>query len=353
MRNKKVIVLGIIALLSTAAIPGCIDYSGLVIADIKAEDIVPVSSKYGGLLDVYEIDRGESVTFSVTVRNTGKETIYRNSCYVGMKLVSPNGTDEFWALPMEQLIDIDLGPEGEVTHAFTVKNNGELPISGEFKFQAYIKSGDVAEEIAHSDNIILSITSPETDAQVKNNDKSKRNETDISKIYSEGKNVLKKLHANKLVITAIDAEGREPASSKYHGLLDVFEIDQGESVTLSVTVQNAGKETVPQNYYCVGIRVTSPAEGATYWELPAEQLIDIALGPEGQEILSFTAKNKDELPVSGEFEFQAYVKSVGSGKETAHGDKLVIKIASPYQDEGSKSKNKNGKSTGGGRNTQK
>jgi hypothetical protein len=146
------------------------------------------------------------------------------------------------------------------------------------------------------------------------------------------------------VVTAIEAEDLEPASSKYHGLLDIYEIDHGETVTLSVTVQNAGKETVPQNYYCVGIRVTSPGAGDNYWELPSEQLIDIALGPEGQEIHTFTVTNKEELPVSGEFEFQAYIKSVGSGKETAHGGKLAIKIAAPYQDEGSKTKSKNEKS---------
>jgi hypothetical protein len=337
------LVIGIIAVLSTVASLGCIEFSGLMISDFGAEDLEPASSKYHGLLDIYEINRGESVTFSVTVKNTGKETVYQNNCYVGIKLTSLNEKDEYWVLPTEQLIGIDLGPEGEVIHTFTVKNKEKLPVSGEFEFQAYIKSVDTAEEIAQSDKLILSITSPDTDAQVKTKNKSERNETEISKIYSEGKNALKKLHANKLVVTAIDAEDLEPTSSKYHGLLDIYEIDHGESVTLSVTVKNAGKETVPQNYYCVGIRVTSPDEGNNYWELPAEQLIDIALGPEGQDIHSFTVKNKEELPVSGEFEFQAYIKSLDSGKETAHDNRLVIKIASPYHDDGSKSENENSK----------
>jgi hypothetical protein len=344
MKNKTVMVLGILVLLSTVASLGCIGYSGLVIADIEAADLEPASSKYQGLLEIYEINRGESVTFRVTVKNTDKETVHQNDYRVGIKLVSHTGEDEFWELPPEQLIEIDLGPEGEVIHTFTVRNNRALPVSGEFDFQVYIKSVAMEEEIAHSDKLILSITSPNTDAQVTTVNQSERNETRASKLYSTGKDTIKKLNARKLMITAIEAEDLEPASSKYHGLLDIYELDHGETVTLSVTVQNAGKETVPQNYYCVGIRVTSPAEGDNYWELPSEQLIDIALGPEGQEIHTFTVKNKEELPVSGEFEFQAYIKSVGSGKETAHGDKLVIKIASPYQDEGSKTKSKNEKS---------
>ena len=131
------------------------------------------------------------------------------------------------------------------------------------------------------------------------------------------------------MITAIEAENLEPASSKYQGLIDIYELSHGESVTLSVTVQNGGKETVPQNDNYVGIKVISPDAGANYWELPPEQLIEIALGPEGQDIHTFTVRNKEELPVSGEFEFQPYIKSVSSGKELAHGDKLIVKIISP------------------------
>jgi hypothetical protein len=326
MKNKTVMVLGILVLLSTVASLGCIEYSGLVITDIEAEDLEPASLKYHGLLDIYEINRGESVTLSVTVKNTDKETVYQNDYRVGIKLASPTGKDEYWELPPQQLIEIDLGPEGEVIHTFTVKNDRELPVSGEFEFQAYIKSVATDEEIAHSDKLIISITSPDTDAHVTTVNQSERNETRASKLYSTGKDTLKKLNARKLMITDIEAADLEPASSKYHGLIDIYELDHGESVTLSVTVQNGGKETVPQNDYCVGITVTSPAGGDNYWELPSEQLIEIALGPEGQNIHTFTVRNKEELPVSGEFEFQPYIKSVGSGKEIAHGDKLIVKI---------------------------
>jgi len=329
MKNQTVVVLGIIVLLSTVAFLGCIEYSELSITNIEAENLEPVSSKYFGRVNIYEIDHGESVKLSVTVQNTGKETLHQSDYYLGIKLASLNGKDEYWELPAEQSIEIDLSPEGEVTHTFTMKNNRELPISGEFEFQAYIKSVESGEEIAHSDKLILSITSPDTDAQVKTESTSERNETEFSKLYSKGKTTIKKLYAKKLVIKNIKAEDLEPVSSKYRGVIDIYEIDHGESVTLSVTVQNAGKETVPQNDYCVGIRVTSPAGGDNYWELPSEQLIDIALGPEGQDIHTFTVENKEALPVSGEFEFQPYIKSVGSSKEIARGDKLVIKIASP------------------------
>jgi hypothetical protein len=70
------LVIGIIAVLSTVASLGCIEFSGLMISDFGAEDLQPVSAKYVGQVNIYEIDRGESVTLSVTVQNTGKETIY-------------------------------------------------------------------------------------------------------------------------------------------------------------------------------------------------------------------------------------------------------------------------------------
>jgi hypothetical protein len=324
MKNQTVVVLGILVLLSTVIFLGCIEYSELSITTIETEKLEPVSSKYFGLVNIYEIDHGESVKLSVTVQNTGKETVHRDDYRVGMKVTSPAEGANYWELPTEEVINIDLSPKGEVTHTFMVINKKELPVSGEFEFQAYIKSEESGEEIVTGDRLVLKITSSHTNAQSNASSRYEKIEKGVLKIYSKLKDAIQELR-----ITRFEAAGLEPVSTQYFGLVNIYEIDHGKSVALSVTVRNTGNEAVHRNDYRIGMKVTSPDAGVGYWELPAEQLIDIDLSPKGEVTHTFVVTNKKELPVSGEFEFQAYIKPVDSDDEIAHSGRLIVKIASP------------------------
>ena len=104
-------------------------------------------------------------------------------------------------------------------------------------------------------------------------------------------------------------------------------IDPGESVTLSVTVQNKGEEIVYRNNYSVGVEIVYPNEGAKYWKLPAERLIEIDMGPSGKSSYAFNAWNRKEFPFSGNFKIQAYIKSVQSGEKLARSDNVTIHLS--------------------------
>ena len=317
-------VLGILVLLSTVACLGCIENSELRITTIEATDLEPIASKYSGLVTTYEINRGESVSFGVTVQNIGKETVHRDDYRIGLKVLSPDVGAAYWELPAEQLIEIDLSPKGEITHNFRVKNKKELPVSGEFEFQAYIKPVASDEEIDTSDRFIVRITSSNSNAESNASTRSERIEKVVLLLYSKLEDILQKLR-----ITHFEALDLEPVSSHYFGQVQIYEINHGESVTLGVTVRNTGNEAVHRNDYRIGLKVTSPAAGVGYWELPAEQLIDIDLSPKGEVTHIFMVKNKKELPVSGEFEFQAYIKPVTSDEEIAQSGRLIVNVASP------------------------
>ncbi len=103
-------------------------------------------------------------------------------------------------------------------------------------------------------------------------------------------------------------------------------INPGESVTLGVTVRNKGEEIIYRNHYGVGVEVVYPKDGAKYWKLPAERLITIDLGPGGGSSYAFTVWNRKELPFSGNFKIQAYIKSVQSGEKLARSDNVTIEL---------------------------
>jgi len=157
-KMRKRIVVGtviVIAMLSSIAISGCFENSQeLRITDFKAEDLESV-----GWGCVYEINSGESVKLILTVENKGKETVYRNDYYVGIKVVSPDNGNKYWVLPSEKLLGSDLSTKGTVNQTFVIENKKEEPVSGQFKIQAYIKSVESDEEIDHSDNVKIIITS--------------------------------------------------------------------------------------------------------------------------------------------------------------------------------------------------
>lgn len=158
-KMRKRIVVGtaiVIAMLSTMAISGCFEKSQeLRITDFKAEDLESVSN-WGY---VYEINSGESVKLILTVENKGKVTAYRNDYHVSIKVVSPDNGNKYWVLPSEKLLGSDLSTKGTVTQTFVIENKKEEPVSGQFKIQAYIKSVESGEEIDHSDNVKIIITS--------------------------------------------------------------------------------------------------------------------------------------------------------------------------------------------------
>jgi len=106
-------------------------------------------------------------------------------------------------------------------------------------------------------------------------------------------------------------------------------IDPGESVALRVTVQNKGEEIIYGNAYGVGVEIVYPTEGAKYWKLPAERLIEIDLGPGGRSSYGFNAWNRKELPFSGTFKIHAYIKSVQNGEKLVRSDNVTIELRPP------------------------
>ncbi|MGB2728517.1 MAG: PGF-CTERM sorting domain-containing protein [Halobacteriota archaeon] len=106
-------------------------------------------------------------------------------------------------------------------------------------------------------------------------------------------------------------------------------IDPGESVTLRVTVQNKGEAIIYRNDYCVGVEIVYPDEGAKYWKLPAERLIEIDMGPGGKSSYAVNTWNRKEFPFSGNFKIQAYIKSVQSGEKIARSDNVTIELKPP------------------------
>ncbi len=160
MKNKTVVgIVLIILLLSIIAFIAFSSYiktSELEVVDIKIKDPKPslLSDRY------ITIDPGESVTLDVAVRNKGDNITHRDAYSVDIEVIDPDKGDEYWQLPSEQLIRIDLGPGGESSHSFKMRNKKELPFSGKFKIQAYIKSAKTGEEIARSDKVTIEIKYP-------------------------------------------------------------------------------------------------------------------------------------------------------------------------------------------------
>jgi hypothetical protein len=136
---------------------------------------------------------------------------------------------------------------------------------------------------------------------------------------------FEKTSAFDMQIVDIEVENPKPSLLNDRAVT----IDPGESVTLRVTVQNKGEEIIYRNAYCVGVEIVYPNEGAKYWKLPAEQLITIDLGPGGKTSYAVNAWNRKEIPFSGTFKIQAYIKSVQSGEKLARNDNVSIEIRPP------------------------
>lgn len=126
-----------------------------------------------------------------------------------------------------------------------------------------------------------------------------------------------------LQIIDIEVENPKPSLLNHRAVT----IDPGKAVTLRVTVQNKGEEIVYRNNYGVGVEIVYPREGAKYWKLPAERLIAIDLGPGGKSSYDFNVWNRKELPFSGNFKIQAYIKSVHSGEKLVRSDNVTIHLS--------------------------
>jgi hypothetical protein len=131
----------------------------------------------------------------------------------------------------------------------------------------------------------------------------------------------------KAGLEVVDIKVTEPNPSFLNNHFII--IDLGESVTLDVGVQNNGDNITQRNAYSVGLGVIYPDKGANYWQLPSEQLIQTDLGPGGKSSHTFRVKNRKEVPFTGKFELQAYIKSLDTGEEIDRSDKVTIEIRYP------------------------
>ena len=156
MKNKTMV--GIILLISLfiIAFSGCLDKSPEIeIDDVSVVEPKSLSMFLGG--HCVEISEGESVKLRVVVLNEGEEIVHRNTCSVGIMVISPKDGDTYWELPSEQLIEKDLVHEGKSTHTFTVKQKKEFPVSGEFDMKAYVKSESTGKVIDKSKKVVIEI----------------------------------------------------------------------------------------------------------------------------------------------------------------------------------------------------
>lgn len=165
MGNKALVKIAVILLVVLAIVIALIAYfaflsnneetTGLEIVNIKITDPEP------SLLNdrAITIDCGESVTLNVTVQNKGDNITHGNDYSVGIVVIT-NAGDEYWRLPPEQFVWVDLGPGGKSQHTFTAINRRERPFRGECEIQSYIKSVETDEIIARSDIVTVEIMYP-------------------------------------------------------------------------------------------------------------------------------------------------------------------------------------------------
>lgn len=129
--------------------------TGLEVIDIKIIDPKP------SLLNdrAVTIDYGESVTLNVTVKNKGENITSGDAYCVGIAVITKEGS-EYWRLPPEQFIGVDLGPGGKSQHTFTAINRRERPFRGECEIQSYIKAVETDEIIARSKIVTVEVMYP-------------------------------------------------------------------------------------------------------------------------------------------------------------------------------------------------
>lgn len=132
--------------------------TGLEVVDIKITEPKPAIISDRSIT----IDYGESVTLNVTVKNRGENITSGDAYSVGIAVITREGS-EYWQLPPEQFIGVDLGPGGTSQHTFTASNKKERPFRGECEIQGYVKSVETAEIIARSDIVTVEIMYPASD----------------------------------------------------------------------------------------------------------------------------------------------------------------------------------------------
>jgi len=93
------------------------------------------------------------------VKNKGENITSGDDYCVGIAVITKEGS-EYWRLPPDQFIGVDLGPGGTSQHTFTACNRKERPFRGECDIQAYIKSVETDEIIARSDIMTVEIMYP-------------------------------------------------------------------------------------------------------------------------------------------------------------------------------------------------
>jgi hypothetical protein len=89
-------------------------------------------------------------------------------------------------------------------------------------------------------------------------------------------------------------------------------ITPGEYVNIKVTIENAGKETTPENKFKVGVKIITKG-GAQYWDIQEPKLIE-PLNPNGLGDFEFRAESKPNTPI-GDSTFKVYLYSLDTEDE--------------------------------------
>ncbi|HDS46293.1 MAG TPA: hypothetical protein ENN68_09495 [Methanomicrobia archaeon] len=130
--------------------------NGLEIVDIKITEPTPslLNDKFAA------IDLGESVTLTITVKNTGENITSGADYSVGIDVITTDG-GKYWSVPPPQYVGIDLGPGGTSRHTFTATNKRELPFRGSFELQGCVRLLSTGEELSRSKAVTVEVRYPD------------------------------------------------------------------------------------------------------------------------------------------------------------------------------------------------
>lgn len=128
---------------------------GLAFVDIKIEE--PRPSILSGRS--ITIEHGDSVTLNLTVKNKGENITHGDAFALGIAVFTPEGA-QYWQLPPEQYLGIDLSPGGTSCHTFTVTNKREVAVRGKFELQGYIRAVATNEQVATSKPVTVEVRYP-------------------------------------------------------------------------------------------------------------------------------------------------------------------------------------------------
>lgn len=129
--------------------------AGLALVDIKIIEPRPSILRDRAIT----IDHGDSVTLNLTVKNTGGNITHGDAYVVGLEVITPEGA-QYWRLPPEQYLGIDLSPGGTSRHTFIVTNKRELAVRGTFELQGYLRAVATDEQVATSKLVTVEIRYP-------------------------------------------------------------------------------------------------------------------------------------------------------------------------------------------------